>query len=102
MSCPICKRAFGSKCVASCKCGNCNLCHFTYLCKNRKTWWSEKGNPEIQQKFIPGQSHGGGSCPIISCSCIGCFKPRFSKIVDGKLKIFSHCGDTCRKNLCNH
>ena len=102
MSCPKCTRKSGSKCVASCKCGCCNICHGGYMCPNGKTWWSELGDPTPQAKIIPGQSHGGGGCPIISCSCVGCFKPRCSKILDQKLKIFSHCGDTCRNHLCNH
>jgi hypothetical protein len=102
MSCPTCRRVFGRKCVASCKCGDCNLCHGGYWCPNGKTWWSEVGDPESQAKLIPGQSHGGGGCPIISCSCIGCFKPRISKYSNNKFVILSHCGNTCRHNLCKH
>ena len=102
MSCTRCSRVFGNKCIESCKCGECNMCHFGHTCMNGKTWWSEKGDPEKQSPFVPGQSHGGGSFPIISCSCKRCFMPRASSICNGKLKIYSHCGNTCRNNKCSH
>jgi hypothetical protein len=104
MSCNNCKRKFGKNHISSCKCGDCNLCHFGYTCRNGKTWWLELGNSEKQSEFLPGQSHGGASYPIASCSCSKCFKPRFSQYntSDNKLKIYSHCGKTCRDHKCIH
>ena len=101
-NCTGCTRVSGHNCVAMCKCGQCNLCHTGFICKNQKTWWSELGDPKPQEQFDLRQSHGGAGCPIISCSCKTCFKPRASKITNGKLQIYSHCGDTCRHKKCTH
>jgi len=102
MPCTNCQRCVRKHNIAYCKCGTCHICHIGYICPNGQTWWSERGDPKVQANFSIGQSHGGSGYPIPSCACKLCYKDRFIKNINNEVKIFSHCGDTCRFGKCKH